>query len=144
MLSITADTLDYTFDNTPTAFWSCVETNATVVVACFMTFKPLLAKWFPKLTEPSRDNSNTPNYQGVMADLNGRVPTIGSRPSRPVMADPQQSWMFMDTIAEHDQKDCEAGPVDVHDSKGATDRSVASENFAPTASLEQQPGSRLA
>ncbi|KAK0655024.1 hypothetical protein B0T16DRAFT_3230 [Cercophora newfieldiana] len=73
MLSITAQTNDFTFDNTAIAFWSCVETNATVCVACIMTFKPLLTRWFPNLVERPG--------QGNPLSL-GRVPTIGSRPMR--------------------------------------------------------------
>ncbi|KAK0633949.1 hypothetical protein B0T14DRAFT_84106 [Immersiella caudata] len=77
LLNLSSTTADFTFDNVSTAFWSCVETNATVCVACIMTYKPLLAKWFPKLVEgPGQGN---PSLDLVRS---GRVLTIGSRPIR--------------------------------------------------------------
>ncbi|KAK3339821.1 hypothetical protein B0T25DRAFT_489625 [Lasiosphaeria hispida] len=95
ILKITANSVDFHFDNIPTALWSCIETNATVVVACNMTMKPLLAKWFPNLMAPGGDG-NEQNRQGDagVADLSGRVPTIGSGPSRPIVGQ-QQPWMFV-------------------------------------------------
>lgn len=76
LLKITADTPDYTFDNVSIAFWSCVETNAAVSVACFMTMKPLITRWFPTLVEERPDRAMQ------IALSNGRLPTIGSTPMR--------------------------------------------------------------
>lgn len=76
----TTDTTDVPYDNTTIAFWTTVETNATVVIACFMTMKPLLAKWFPSVIEPSNNGSDEMLNAGP--DANGRVPTIGSAPTR--------------------------------------------------------------
>ncbi len=85
MLAITADTRDFTFDNVAIAFWSCVETNATVSVACIMTMKPILARWFPNLVEE-------PGQPDLMvARSGGRVLTIGSRPVRVMPSDGQRS-----------------------------------------------------
>jgi len=76
--------MDFTYDNVSIAFWSCVETNATVVVGCFATTKPLLSKWFPSLIEgrTSREGEgNVASPQGQV-HVGERVPTIGSTPLR--------------------------------------------------------------
>jgi len=57
MFNFTINAADHTFDNVTIAFWSCVETNATVAIACVMTMKPLLGKWFPRLTAPTSHNT---------------------------------------------------------------------------------------
>ena len=78
LLKITAVSVDFTYDNVSIAFWSCVETNGTVSIACFMTMKPLLSRLFPNLIEavPERQNPAVAGSHG------GRLPTIGSRPMR--------------------------------------------------------------
>ena len=43
-----------------------------IIVACLMTFKPLMILWFPKLFPASDQSSSTAN----------RVPTIGVKSSR--------------------------------------------------------------
>jgi len=77
LLALVAESPDFTFDNVCIALWTCVETNVTVCVACFMTMKPLLSRWLPNLVEaiPERQNA-------AVAASNGRIPTIGSRPVR--------------------------------------------------------------
>ena len=81
MFNFTINAADHTFDNDTIAIWSSVETNATVAIACVMTMKPLLAKWFPRLTAPKSHNTQHPE---AMADLSSSCPpTIGSKPSRP-------------------------------------------------------------
>jgi hypothetical protein len=139
MLKITADTMDFTFDNVSIAFWSCVETNATVSIACFMTMKPLLAKWFPGLTTPSQ-NSNDQQQEAV-ADPTGRVPTIGTRP---VPTEQQQSsWKFFqgkqggpDMAAdEQGEKDLEIGRVEASESPEI-------KSFTSGSTSEQEPASR--
>ncbi|KAK4042050.1 hypothetical protein C8A01DRAFT_44933 [Parachaetomium inaequale] len=120
ILKITADAMDYTFDNIPIAFWSCVETNATVVIACFMTMKPLLSKWFPNLTKAS-EGSSEQHRQDAMVDSSGRLPTIGSRPSRPILAEQHRSWMFTGNRGEHEQNNWKAGSMDVHELHRGTD-----------------------
>jgi len=104
ILKITANSIDFHFDNIPTALWSCIETNATVVIACNMTLKPLLTKWFPDLMTP-RGDGNEQNVHGDMeaAGSSGRLPTIGSGPSRPIEGQ-HQSWMFVG-ISGEDEKD---------------------------------------
>jgi hypothetical protein len=85
MLAITSETNDFTYDNVAIAFWSCVETNATVCVACIMTYKPLLTRWFPNLVErPGQGNFS-------MGMQSGRVLTIGSKPVRALPINLQRS-----------------------------------------------------
>jgi hypothetical protein len=86
MLKISSPTADFTFDNVAIAFWSCVETNATVCVACIMTFKPLLTKWFPNLVERQGQGNLS-----LEIARSGRVLTIGSRPMRRPPVDLERS-----------------------------------------------------
>jgi hypothetical protein len=85
LLKLVDDTNDFTFDNISIAWWSCVETNATVSIACFMTLKPLLSRWIPSIIE------ERPSASQVIAVSRGRLPTIGSRPMRIRPADLQRS-----------------------------------------------------
>ena len=93
------DTTDFTFDNIGVAWWSCVETNATIGVACFMTMKPLLSRWFPSIVE------ERPSASRMIAVSDGRLPTIGSRPMRLRPADFQPSltasFRGYEVVAEH-------------------------------------------
>lgn len=84
-LLMTLHTTDIPYDNTTTAFWTTIETNATVVIACIMTINPLLSKWFPSVMQLRSDE---------MRAANGHVPTIGSTPTRPPNADrnERRSW----------------------------------------------------
>lgn len=70
--------MDFTFDSVSNAFWSCVETNGSVCVACFMTMKPLLARLFPNLIMGEERR----NHWAVDRSNGGRLPTIGTRPMR--------------------------------------------------------------
>ncbi|KAM7219250.1 hypothetical protein V8F06_005419 [Rhypophila decipiens] len=90
ILKITETSVDFFFDNVPTALWSCIETNATIVVACNMTLKPLLAKWFPNLVTPGAGDD-----EQTVTSSNDRLPTIGSGPSRAVLEGRQQQSMFV-------------------------------------------------
>ncbi len=83
MFKFTVEARDSTFENVTIAFWSCVEANATVVIACFMTMKPLLAKWFPAFTAFWSQNPNGRDHSEAPDDISSRPPTIGSKPSRP-------------------------------------------------------------
>ncbi|KAK5654227.1 hypothetical protein OQA88_7402 [Cercophora sp. LCS_1] len=76
LLKLVDTTTDYTFDNVSIVFWSCVETNGAISVACFMTMKPLLSRWLPSLVE------ERPSASHVIVASRGRLPTIGSRPMR--------------------------------------------------------------
>ena len=114
ILKITATSVDFHFDNIPTALWSCIETNATVVVACNMTLKPLMTKWFPNLMTPGGDGHEQKRQGGGVhvADLSGRVPTIGSGPSRPMEGN-EQPWMFMGVSRNDEKEDSRSTSVSV-------------------------------
>jgi hypothetical protein len=87
MFKFTIHVADPAFDNVAIAFWSCVETNATVAITCVMTMKPLLAKWFPRFTTPRSHNTQPP--EAIADDLSSSCPlTIGSEPSRPTIHPP--------------------------------------------------------
>ena len=60
-----------------------------------MTMKPLLSKWFPNLTMPGTENDEQ-HHQGAMGPPTGRVPTIGSGPSRPILTEQQLDCMFLE------------------------------------------------
>lgn len=82
-LAITADSLDVAFDTVSIAFWTLVETNTTVAVACVMTLKPLVSRWFPTLLD---------THEQQDSGQEARVLTIGSRPTRAVLANRYRSW----------------------------------------------------
>ncbi|KAK3360631.1 hypothetical protein B0T25DRAFT_496594 [Lasiosphaeria hispida] len=88
MLKITAVTNDFSFDNVAIGFWSCVETNGTVSIACFMTMKPLLCKVFPNLVE----SVGSREQQDAEAGSSGGVLTVGSKPLGRIPADVRRSF----------------------------------------------------
>ncbi|KAK4451283.1 hypothetical protein QBC34DRAFT_323039 [Podospora aff. communis PSN243] len=104
MLAISTETMDFTFDNVAVAFWSCVETNATVCVACIMTFKPLLTRWFPNLVEKGPGQGNL----SLEVARSGRVLTIGSRPVRSPPVDLERSIISVSRGAGHEIVDIKA------------------------------------
>ncbi len=44
--------------------WNAVEVNVAIVCACLMTMKPLIAKWWPRLLEPTPDNDPEDSMSG--------------------------------------------------------------------------------
>jgi hypothetical protein len=74
----TQSVIDVPFEYVPIATWTSIETNTAVAIACLMTFKPLLTKFFPNMMGSShRAGSDGQEAEG------GRVLTIGSKPVRP-------------------------------------------------------------
>ncbi|KAL1837278.1 hypothetical protein VTJ49DRAFT_4064 [Mycothermus thermophilus] len=89
--------VDVTWEAASIAYWSLVETNATIIVACVMTLRPVIKRWFPRFwgswTEPSGGRQQQ-NYQpgqggGPARGTNGdpehggrELVTFGSAPSR--------------------------------------------------------------
>ena len=64
---------DFTYAGIFLTYWTTVEVNVVIVVACLMTLKPLMARLFPRVFTDSyqqRSGSNAP------------PPTIGSMPMR--------------------------------------------------------------
>ena len=48
-----ANTTDPSWDSIGMTHWNVVEVNVAIVCACLMTLKPLVAKLWPELLEPS-------------------------------------------------------------------------------------------
>ncbi len=142
MLKITAGTKDYTFDNVSVDLWSCVETNSTVAIACFMTMKPLLAKWFPRLTATGQNSHSRQQLQAI-TDTTGRALTIGTGPPRLMLVDGQQLWRLSqdkrggenNSADEHEQKDLEAGQTGVPESANVKDSSADLQSFTSGTTL---------
>ncbi|KAL1843194.1 hypothetical protein VTJ49DRAFT_2745 [Mycothermus thermophilus] len=84
---------DFTYSPTTLTYWTLIEFHTAIVVACTMTLKPLVAKFFPNLIEPRGSDGNGPAGAGGDSkdDGSGSIGsdpplTIGSRPSRPLQA----------------------------------------------------------
>ncbi|KAK1752222.1 hypothetical protein QBC47DRAFT_68429 [Echria macrotheca] len=79
---------DFTYNGTTLTYWTLIEPNTAIVVACAMTMKPLVGKLFPGLLE-SRPSQNETSLAGSGPQL-----TIGSKPSRnPLSPANRHSWM---------------------------------------------------
>jgi len=79
---------DFTYNGTTLTYWTVIEVNTAIVVACIMTLKPLVSKVFPGLLDsrgPSTETSITSSDPPL---------TIGSKPSRnPLSPARPDSWM---------------------------------------------------
>lgn len=53
-LLIITTSKDQSYDNAPVAVFSIVEINVALICACLPTLRPLLVKWFPRLSSGSR------------------------------------------------------------------------------------------
>lgn len=81
---------DFTWNGTNLTYWTVIEVNTAIVVACIMTLKPLVGRVFPGLLD-SRP-------RGSMIDpsiiSSGPPLTIGSKPSRnPLSPVNRESWI---------------------------------------------------
>lgn len=56
--------------NVDVIYWSTVELNLAIVIACVPTFRPLVAKFYPRMVPTSQD------------DTGAHPPTISSPPHR--------------------------------------------------------------
>ncbi|KAK3294236.1 uncharacterized protein B0H64DRAFT_462914 [Chaetomium fimeti] len=82
---------DSTYTNTDLVYWTCVEVNTAIVVACAMTLRPLVTRFWPRLFD-SRGSSGGDgaggggggggSSGGVSGGGHGPPLTIGSKPSR--------------------------------------------------------------
>ena len=70
------DTVDPTWDNVPTSYWTVVELNCGILCACLPTLRPLLRKLFP-MADPSEPRSGK-----------GTLSTIGEKYARPRVQGP--------------------------------------------------------
>ncbi|KAH6855994.1 hypothetical protein B0I37DRAFT_442742 [Chaetomium sp. MPI-CAGE-AT-0009] len=82
---------DHTYTGAELAYWTFVEVNTAIVVACAMTLRPLVTRFFPRLLFDSRGGGGGSSGDGVGggggssgAASGGFGPplTIGSKPSR--------------------------------------------------------------
>lgn len=84
---------DYTFTGVTVAYWSLIEVNTAIVVACIMTFRPLLTRVFASSArQKSRTQVAAQEHSDAAQSI--RPPTIGSEPTRGrgVVAR-KQSWL---------------------------------------------------
>ncbi|KAK3352234.1 hypothetical protein B0T25DRAFT_180132 [Lasiosphaeria hispida] len=93
---------DFTWNGTSLTYWTILEINTPIVVACIMTLKPLVSKFFPGLLEARRSE-----VAGESEASSGPPLTIGSKPSRnPLVVREGEEWM---EIPDPDGRDVEAG-----------------------------------
>ncbi|KAK0643924.1 hypothetical protein B0T16DRAFT_190937 [Cercophora newfieldiana] len=79
---------DFTYNGTILTYWTIIEVNTAIVVACIMTLKPLVSKIFPGLLD-----SRGPSTESSMVSSDLPL-TIGSKPSRNPLSPPRpESWM---------------------------------------------------
>ncbi|KAK4158946.1 hypothetical protein QBC43DRAFT_328123 [Cladorrhinum sp. PSN259] len=72
--------LDFTYNNTTITYWNVIEIHTGIVVACLMTLKPFVARFFPNLLDPRRASD-------TMGEIASENPlTIGSKPTGAVLA----------------------------------------------------------
>jgi len=81
---------DFTYDNVSISYLTVIEINAAIACACCMTLKPFCARFFPRFWG-SRSAASGQLQNGDVEDAvpfspRQGPPTIGSQPSRAVMA----------------------------------------------------------
>ncbi|KAK0701241.1 hypothetical protein B0H67DRAFT_595669 [Lasiosphaeris hirsuta] len=72
---------DWTYNGANLTYWTLIEGNTGITVACIMTLKPLVSKLFPNLLEPSGITDSGRNNTGFVSSSE-RPLTVGSRPAR--------------------------------------------------------------
>jgi len=88
--------VDFTWDYTTSAYWTTIETNFSIICACVMTLKPLIAKLLPDLAQECISSAD-PDLRGVYSD--GRhPPTIGTKPMRTPPGYPDTSLSMFSSI----------------------------------------------
>src|SRR4051812_46574421 len=79
---------DFTYNGTNLTYWTVIEVNTAIVVACIMTLKPLVSKVLPGLLD-----SHGPSTETSIISSDPPL-TIGSKPSRnPLSPARPDSWM---------------------------------------------------
>jgi hypothetical protein len=78
---------DFTFINTDLTYWTVIEVHTAIVVACTMTLKPLVAKFFPDLLGAGRSDVSSKSDEPSAANSSEPPLTIGSKPSRQLPVD---------------------------------------------------------
>src|SRR3569833_4701940 len=67
---------DFSYDNVPIVYWTCVEVNFAIICASMMTFKPLIAKLMPRLVD-QRPLTSDPERRATRS-IGGRALTPGA------------------------------------------------------------------
>ncbi|KAK4454220.1 hypothetical protein QBC34DRAFT_471045 [Podospora aff. communis PSN243] len=81
---------DFTYNGTNLTYWTVIEVNTAIVVACIMTLKPLVSRIFPVLLDSRR-----PSVETSITSSDPPL-TIGSKPSRnPLSPVRPESWADM-------------------------------------------------
>lgn len=76
---------DFTYNGTQLTYWTVIEVHTAIVVACAMTLKPLVTKFFPRLLAADRRRGGgSDDSKDESSGVSGSEPplTIGSKPSR--------------------------------------------------------------
>lgn len=120
-LIMTQYSLDFTYDNTSTALWTCIETNAAVVVACTMTLKPLLSKLWPNLWDGREPRASDENP----------VVTIGSKRPGHKLSSRRHPWNIVDPIPE----EMTSTGIDLEGQGGRRDMMAGYEKSQPSSGL---------
>ncbi|KAK0714503.1 hypothetical protein B0H67DRAFT_214086 [Lasiosphaeris hirsuta] len=86
---------DFTWNGTLLTYWTILEINTPIVVACIMTLKPLAARFFPRLLSETGRRSGGDGEAGEGSEASSGPPlTIGSKPSRnPLVVREGEEWM---------------------------------------------------
>lgn len=84
---------DFTYATTHLNYWTAIEVHTAIAVACIMTLKPLVTKFFPRLLSPQST---------AVGDSNRPPPTIGSAPSRPPPGTAAAAAAGMDDVVMRD------------------------------------------
>lgn len=72
---------DWTYNGSNLTYWTLIEGNTGIVVACIMTLKPLTSKYFPSLLEPSGIGNPVITFSGIEGGSE-RPFTLGSSQAR--------------------------------------------------------------
>ena len=99
-----ADT-DFTYSGTNLTYWTVIEVHTAIVVACTMTLKPLVTRFFPNLLVPSSRRSDSSKDE-ASAVSSGPPLTIGSKPSRMVVQ-PEMGGVVIGGVDEVLMRDLE-------------------------------------
>ncbi|KAK1780248.1 hypothetical protein QBC45DRAFT_409491 [Copromyces sp. CBS 386.78] len=86
---------DMTFSTGELTYWTALEVHIAIAVACVMTLKPLIVRFFPGFLDPrvNNDNSPEPGATGAPTAASSEPPlTVGRRPCRNAFGRPL-SWI---------------------------------------------------
>ncbi len=89
--------MDFTYSGTNLTYWTVIEAHTAIVVACTMTLKPLVTRFFPNLLVPASRRSDSSKDE-ASAVSNGPPLTIGSKPSR--MVPPEMGGVVIGGVDE--------------------------------------------